>query len=134
MISKLVVLNLYYEVMLKFKWCNSVYNHTHTCFWSDQPQHWSDHLTNGGWRSRKWRGWNINQSMISEPVAGNLSYELKLKFEWCSTSLYPYTHMFWARPATKLVGLHQNRDWLGRKWRGLSRNQSMISEPVVVNL
>ena len=74
-------------------------------FGPDQPQNWSDFLLqNGDWLGRKWQGWGSYPTMIPKPVILNLSYELILMFKWCSTSLEPYTHVFWARPATKLVG------------------------------
>ena len=40
------------------------------------------------------------------PILGlmNLDNELILNFKWCSTSLQPYTHVFWVRTATQLVG------------------------------
>ena len=34
----------------------------------------------------------------------NLDNALILEFKWYSTSLHPYTHVFWARMATNLVG------------------------------
>ena len=71
--------------------------------------------------------------MISKPVVVNLSYELILKFKVCSTSLQAYTHAFLPDHPQKLSDCLKNGDWLGRKWRGWSRNQSMISTRVVVN-
>ena len=35
--------------------------------------------------------------MVSLPVFINISYELILKFKWCSTSLQPYTIVFWTK-------------------------------------
>ena len=78
-------------------------------FGLDQPQNWSDSLKNGDWLGRKWQGWSRYSTMIPKPVAVNLSYELILKFKWCSTSLEPYTHVFWARPATKIVQFPQKQ-------------------------
>ena len=39
----------------------------------------------------------------------NLGDELILKFKWYSTSLQLYTHVFWARAATKLGGFEINK-------------------------
>ena len=71
--------------------------------------------------------------MIPLPVFVNL-YELLLEFKWCSTSLQPYTHVFWAKAATKLVGFPQKRVFALWKMVNLERNQTMISLPVFMNL
>ena len=79
------------------------------CFGPDQPHNWSDSLKNGDCLGIKWQGWSRKQPMIPLPAVVNLSYKLILKFRQCSTSLEPYAHVFWARPATKLVQFPQKR-------------------------
>ena len=127
MISEPVLVNLSYEVILKFKWQPCVFD-------PDHPQNWTDYIRNGDWLGRKWRDGSRYQFMISEPVVVNLSYEIILKFKWCS-SVYNNAHMcFWPDQPQHWSDYLKNRDWLGRKWCGWDRNQTMISKPVVVNL
>ena len=52
---------------------------------------------------------------IPLPVLMNLTYETLLKYKWCSVSLQPYTHVFCAKAATKLVGFSQTRGFALQK-------------------
>ena len=81
----------------------TVYNHTNMCFGPEHPQNESMFLQNGDLFDRKWWGWSRNSSTI--PLLGfvNLDNKLILNLNWYSISLQPYTHVFCAIIATKLV-------------------------------
>ena len=86
------------------------------CFGPEQQQNWSVFDKNADLLCRRWWIWSRNPSMIPLPVFVNLFYELILKFKWCSNSLQPQTHVFWAKAATQLVGFPKNVDLLCRRW------------------
>ena len=45
------------------------------------------------------------------PITGfnNLTHELVYTLLWYNTNLHPYTHVFWARTATKLLNFAPKR-------------------------
>ena len=81
-----------------------------------------------------WQGWSRYASMIPNWVVVSPSYEIMLKFRWCSASFWSHTHVFWPDQPQNWSDFLKNGDWLGRKWRGWSRYSSVIPSWVVLNI